>query len=170
MKPKTHAPVQRVPSFGCTMVAIVKIGLLVVISLEANVAKGQNSSPSLAMADTSSPRATLKTFIDFCNEFHRLTLADRYFDRRSPNHRPLVRGILDCLDTSGLPDYARDDIASEAAACLKEIIDRVALPAFDEIPDVAAIEAAGGPEKLSKWQIPGTRLTLARVEEGPPEA
>ena len=43
----------------------------------------------------------------------------------------------------------------------------MALPAFDEIPDVAAIEAAGGPEKLFKWQIPGTRLTIARVEEGP---
>lgn len=167
MKSKTHASVRPVTSFGRVVIASAKIGLLVVISLAANVAKAQDSSPSLVMADTSSPRATLKTFIGFCNEFHRLTEVDRYFDRRSPHHRPLIRGILDCLDTSELPDYARNDLASEAAACLKEILDRVALPPFDDIPDVAAIAAAGGPEKLSKWHIPGTRLTIARVEEGP---
>ena len=167
MKSNAAASAQGVLSVRRIGMANRAIGLLVVISLAGNVATAQDSGSSLPPADTSSPRATLKTFIDSCNEFHRLTEADRYFDRRSPHHRPLVRGILDCLDTSELPDYARDDIASEAAACLKEILDRVALPAFDEIPDVAAIEAAGGPEKLFKWQIPGTRLTIARVEEGP---
>ena len=167
MKSKTHASVRLVTSFGRAVMASAKIGQLVVISFAADVARAQNSSPSFAMADTSSPHAMLKTFIDFCNEFHRLTEADRYFDRRSPLHRPLVRGILDCLDTSELPDYARDDRASEAAACLKEILDRVALPPFDEIPDFTAIAAAGGPEKLSRWHIPDKRLTIARVEEGP---
>jgi len=166
MKSKSDASVRRVACFGRTVMAGAEIGLLVVISLAANVAEAQDNSSSLAMADTSSPRATLKTFIDFCNEFHRLTEADRYFDRRSPRQRPLVRGILDCLDTSELPDYARNDIASEAATCLKEILDRVPL-SIEMAPDIAAIEAAGGPEQLSKWQIPGTRLTIARVEEGP---
>ena len=167
MKSKSDGSIRRMTTCGRAVMAGAKIGLLVVISIAERVAEAQDNSSSLAMADTSSPRATLKTFIDFCNEFQQLTEADRYFDRRSPHHRPLVRGILDCLDTSELPDYARDDIASEAAACLKEIMDRVALPPFDEIPDVAAIEAAGEPEKLSKWQIPGTRLTIARAEEGP---
>ena len=87
----------------------------IMLSLASNIAAAQNDQSSLTLADTSSPRATLKTFIDYCNKFHRTTQADRYFDRRSPRHRPLVRGILDCLDTSELPDYARDDIASEAA-------------------------------------------------------
>ena len=167
MNAKADTSVRRVTCFGRTLMTGAGICLLVVLSLAANVAKAQDEGSSLPMADTSSPRATLKTFIDFCNDFHRQTERDRYFDRRSPQHRPLVRGILDCLDTSELPDYARDDIASEAAACLKEILDRVALPPFDKIPDVAEIEAAGGPEKLFKWQIPGTRLTIARVEEGP---
>ena len=130
MKSEVHASVRRVTSCGRAVMASAKIGLLVVIGLATSVARAQNNSPSLAMADTSCPRATLRTFIDFCNEFHRLTEADRYFDRRSPHHRPLVRGILDCLDTSKLPDYARDDIASEAAACLKEILDRVLTASF----------------------------------------
>jgi MscS family membrane protein len=140
--------------------------LLIALSLSDDVAGSQNDGAVLPPADTSSPRATLETFIGSCNVFYRLTEADRHFDRRSPHHRPRVRRILDCLDTSELPDYARNDIASEAAVCLKEILDRVALPPFEEMPDIEAIEAAGGPEKLSRWHIPGTRLTIARVEEG----
>ena len=77
MKSKAHASVRLMTSFGRAVMASAKNGLLLVISLAAGVARAQNNSPSLAMADTSSPRATLKTFIDFCNEFHRLTEADR---------------------------------------------------------------------------------------------
>ena len=79
----------------------------------------------------------------------------------------MVRGIIDCLDTRELPDYARYDIASEAAACLKEIIDRVELPAWEEVPDVADLEAAEEPESAAKWHVPGTRLSIGRVDEGP---
>jgi MscS family membrane protein len=166
---KSHAAspygkVFRVGRFGMVNLGVV---LLIALSLSDAVAGAQNNGAVLPPADTSSPRATLETFIESCNDFYHLLEADRHFDRRSPHHRPRVRRILDCLDTSELPDYARDDRASEAAVCLKEILDRVALPTFDEIPDVEAIEAAGGPESLSRWHIPGTRITIARVEEGP---
>ena len=53
------------------------------------------------------------------------------------------------------------------AVCLKEILDRVSLPPWEEIPGTEDIEKAGGFEKLSHWRIPGTRITIARVEEGP---
>lgn len=118
-------------------------------------------------ADTSSPRGTLKTFIDSCNELHRLIESERYLDRNSPAFHPIAVRILDCLDVSELPDYAREDLAGEAAVCIKEILDRVELPPYDKIPDTKAIEAAGGAAKLSRWRVPGTRLTIARVEEGP---
>jgi len=74
---------------------------------------------------------------------------------------------LDCLDSSELPAFARESSASEVAVCLKEILDRIELPPWEEIPDTLAIEAAGGPDKLTRWRIPGTRITIARVEEGP---
>jgi MscS family membrane protein len=157
-------------SSGASRIGIAssRTALLVVICivLIGSAVNSQNNA-SLPPANTSSPRDTLKTFIDYCNAFYERTEADRHFDRRSPHQRPLVRGALDCLDTSELPDYARQDLAAEAAACLKEIIDRTELPPFAEIPDVAAIEAAGGPEQLSRWHIPGTRISIARVEEGP---
>jgi MscS family membrane protein len=165
MKPIAIALFREMLSVGRAGMAYKGFVLLVLGSLVGSAARAQDGA-SLPPADTSSPRATLNTFIDSCNEFYRLTKADRYFDRRSPHHRPRVRRILDCLDTSELPDYARDDIASEAAACLKEILDRTPL-SIEEAPDVEAVEAAGGPEQLSRWSIPGTRLTIARVEEGP---
>jgi MscS family membrane protein len=118
-------------------------------------------------ADTSSPRATLKCFIDSCNELHQGIQAAHYFDRASPEHRPLIARVLDCLDVSELPEYERLEAAGEVAVCLKEILDRVELPPYEEIPNLEAIEAAGGLEKLSQWRIPGTRITIARVEEGP---
>ena len=120
----------------------------------------------LLPADTSSPRAMLKSFIDSCNEAFGHIKSTKYYDRSSPEHRALGLRILDCLDVQGLPEYARQLAAGEAAVCLKEILDRVDLPPYDQIPDSEAIEAAGGPDKLSRWQIPGTRIAIARVEEG----
>lgn len=150
-----------------TCCAILASLLAACFVLRPDIASAAQQSSPVKPADTSSPRATLKSFIDSCNEVHKLTQEVRYFDRRSAVYRPGARRILDCLDDSGLPDYARDDIASEAALCLKEILDRIELPPDEEIPDTEAIEAAGGPEKLSRWQIPGSRLTIARVREGP---
>jgi MscS family membrane protein len=108
----------------------------------------------------------LKSFINACNEFYRISKTDRFFDRRSPLHRPVVRRVLECLDTSGIPDYAREDQASEAAVYLKEVLDRVPLPPFTEVSDLAEMEAEGPPEKVSSWSVPGTRITIARVEDG----
>ena len=118
-------------------------------------------------ADTSSPRDTLRSYIDSCNELGQRIKAAKYFNRASAEHRPLALRILDCIDTRDLPAFARDHRASEVAVCLKEILDRVELPPYEEIPDTSDIEAAGGLEKLSQWRIPGTRITIARVEEGP---
>jgi MscS family membrane protein len=73
---------------------------------------------------------------------------------------------LDCIDASELPPFAQQQAAGEAAAALKEILDRVELPAWEKIPDAIEIQAAGGYEKLSRWRIPDTRITIERVEEG----
>jgi len=120
----------------------------------------------LNVADTSSPRATLKSFIDGCNELNDLIHREKFFDRTELEHAGVALRILDCIDMSELPAFAREDRAGEVAACIKEILDRVALPAWDKIPDTEQIESAGGLEKLSIWRIPGSRITISRVEQG----
>jgi len=123
-------------------------------------------SVEVSAADTSSPRAMLKSFVDACNELHHLIQTKQYFDPNDPYHQAISTRIVDCVDVQELPEFAREDRAGEVAICLKEILDRHEFPPWTEIPDVAAIEAAGGFEVLSRWRIPGTRITIVRVEEG----
>lgn len=118
-------------------------------------------------ADTSSPRATLKSFIDSCNAIYRFTRRKAFVDRSSPELQELVRRTLDCLDTRQLPEYAQEARAAEVAICIKEILDRVVIPPVDEIPGTEEVATDREEDRLDRWRIPGTRITIARVEEGP---
>ena len=111
-------------------------------------------------ADTSSPRATLKSFLDAMNEIYGLIESRKFLDRSDPQYRAIAMRALDTLDTSDLPAFARVDRAGEAALYLKEILDRLEVPPWEDIPDQTAIEAAGGPEQLPLWRIPGMRITI----------
>ena len=134
-------------------------------------------------ADTSSPRDTLRSFIDACNELDDLINSQKYFDRNDPTHLAIAEKVLDCIDDSELPGFARVERAGEAATCLKEILDRVDF-SFDDAPDpwadveakqyenpidqaLAEEKAAEVLEKLTHYRVPDTRITIARVEEGP---
>lgn len=119
-------------------------------------------------ADTSSPRDTLRSFIDATNELHQLiNTSAKHYDRTNPEHIALAERALDCLDDSELPAFTRVDRAGQAAVALKEILDRVQLPPWDQVPDRAEIMKAGGFEGLSHYRIPDTRITISRVEQGP---
>ena len=143
------------------------LAVLLLAATLGHAAGAAESHNPLKPADTSSPRATLNSFIDACNEVYGMILAQERAFRRDPKYEPVVNRIFDCLDLSELPDYARQHAAGEAAVCLKEVLDRVDLPPNEEIPDAAAIEAAGESEKPYWWRIPDTRITIARVQEGP---
>ena len=148
------------------------VGLVLKCTLALLLATAQSASAAdkpkaMQTADTSSPRATLESFIDSCNRLHSVIQSDQFFDRTSYEHRPLATRIIDCLDISELPEYEQLEAAGEAALYIKEILDRVEIPPWEEIPDTEAIAAAGESEAFARWKIPGTRLTIERIEEGP---
>ena len=122
--------------------------------------------PTLA-ADTSSPRGTLTLFLDKTNEVYELTRSKKYVDRTEPEFMTPVTQIFRCLDLSEVPEYSREYYASEVAACLKEVMDRVTLPPAEEIPGPEDVSALEGGEALARWQIPNTKITIGRIEEGP---
>jgi MscS family membrane protein len=118
-------------------------------------------------ADTSSPRGTLTLFLDSCNELHQAIRQERHYNRNNAKFHQLGQQIISCLDTSQLPEYAREYFDAEAAVCLKEILDRIQLPPAEAIPGVESVEAIDGSEALVRWQVPGTQIIMSKIQEGP---
>jgi MscS family membrane protein len=113
----------------------------------------------LRPTDTTSPRATLRSFQETSREMvrmHRARLPPADVDRA-------VAKVPETLDLSGLPPTERVDQGVEHAALLLAILGRIALPPLAEIPDAAAVKASG----LKRWTIPDTEITIALTEEGP---
>jgi MscS family membrane protein len=117
----------------------------------------------LEPADTSSPRATLKSFR---SNFNR-TWRDYYQYRRPEDvDRASQLRVLRTLDTSKLPPVQARRLAAEASLLLNEVLDKIKLPPWEEIPDADAMGAlpAGEPRR---WEVPGTEITIERIPDGP---
>lgn len=104
--------------------------------------------------DTSSPRATLHSFLDSTNE------AVRLFERGDPAYVVALEDATRCLDLSELPPGGGGAESTETVVLLKEILDRI------EIPPPSAIPDADEAEELDAWTIPHTELTIALIPEG----
>ncbi len=120
----------------------------------------------LEPADTSSPRATFKSFReDFDRAFRDYYEMKAFTLASDPAAAVRTRRTL---DTSKLPPAQANRLAGEAMLLLHDVLDRVKLPPYEEIPDVAAMFElpAGEPRR---WQVPGTEITIERIEEGPRE-
>ena len=97
-----------------------------------------------------------------CDELYAIGATPPEADTSDGKFLPAAERILDCLDLSELPKELRDSAGVQSAVYLKEVLDRIDLPAEDEIPGVAK-----GTDVASTWKVPGTRLVIARAEEGP---
>ena len=84
--------------------------------------------------DTSSPRATLYSFINYVEQQWRLT-SDREIRTVAKNDRGLR-----ALDVSKLPPAVQDDVALEAGILLFDVFNRVSLPEPEEIPDAFQVK------------------------------
>lgn len=122
----------------------------------------------LESANTSSPRSTLTSFLEGWDE-----LFEELQERGESNYSQdetsrAAQRVTRCLDLSQVPPTLQRGTASEAAVCLKEVLDRISLPLKSEIPDEEELEkqAAAGTE-LVHWTIPHTEIKLSRIEEGP---
>src|SRR5918996_5738443 len=112
--------------------------------------------------NTSSPQDTFRSFLRYANDAVQSWRADE--DAALINDA--ARRAMRCLDLSELPPAVRDDLGLEKVLLLKEILDRIELPDFEEIPGQEQVAAD---EDLTSWVIPHTELTIARIEEGPLE-
>ena len=59
-------------------------------------------------ADMSSPRDTLRSFINGCNEIHKVVKVEKYFDRSHERFSEAGMRVIDCIDDRQLPAFARE--------------------------------------------------------------
>jgi MscS family membrane protein len=139
---------------------------LLVLLVSGATGAGHPLEPS----DTSSPRATMESFLALTDEAARRLV--EYRDAPSPATQKALmqagRKIRRLFDLSQVPPTARHEVAGEAYALLWDILARLELPDLEEIPDATAVmELDDKARRPADWQIPGTEITIARVAEGP---
>ena len=131
----------------------------------------------LRPADTSNPRSTLEGFLNSVNRAYALVMeADaaltatpptmtrqeaRAADNAAAN---LLVHAMHTLDLSQVPEALREDTGTEATLQLKEILDRMVLPAPDIVPDALMVatmrKEANGPVR---WRYPDTEIEIMEV-------
>lgn len=132
----------------------------------------------LAPADTSSPRSTLFGFIGIVNSSHAQLQevvgayqksSRLYFTTGEIAEIERVYSKLELarrtLNFNELPTAlsAADPLFRSRIFQLKEILDRLELPPKESIPDSATMSN----REFKRWTLPGTEITIERVEKGP---
>lgn len=137
--------------------------------LAATITTAQEPGSPLKPVDRSSPRATLKTFLDASDRMGAF-LAQDYLP--SPSRERFGRLIslaeipLQSLDLSEVPPGARQKTGRSAAVALYEILSRIPLPPDSEIPDASQLNPPAGTGPI-RWVIPDTEIALVRAASGP---
>ncbi len=129
-------------------------------------AQEKESLHPLQPSDTSSPRATLTSFINSCNELYDLANSKKKNADSRSTFLPVAERIMDCLNLEEIPIELRDSVGVESAVFLKEVLDRIELPPINKIPDETTIKSSKNEESFTRWQIPNTRLEIVQIQKG----
>ncbi len=151
------------------VIASLFCGLLILPAL----AKGGDVNP-LRPLDASSPQATLQGFVAGMDGIYRgmtgiindyagsdrlyLTPAER---RVQAEVFARARNLVKYLDVSQISPVVRNAVATERAIQLKEILDRIEVPPFAEIPDKDAMARSNA----KVWTLPDTEIEIVAVPD-----
>ena len=126
--------------------------------------------------DASSPRATLQGFIETTDDIYRrmTEVLESYgrSDRLYPSaeeHRKQSAALEDALklgqffDVSGIAPVLRETVIGERIVQLKEVLDRIEVPAMADIPDRETMVRMAS----KRWRLPNTEIDFSLVENGP---
>ena len=149
--------------------------LLFLLSFPCAAFGAEDESP-LAPPDTTSPRATMESFMTNFNAAYAIIMRAYKEEMKEPGFflppkvRPLVEKAenyferaVQCLNLSKVSPNNLKDVGYESALLLKEILDRIPLSPYAEMPGAKAVS---GKEGIQSWTIPKTEIEIERVEDG----
>ena len=125
--------------------------------------------------DTSSPRATLQSFLvnmqEASDAFASLMAIYRrepglFFSATAQVHHDRLRTFLEravrALDLAEVSPALSQRVSLESMLLLKEILDRIDLPDAESVPNAQAMAETG----RDRWRIPNTEIVVAKVTTG----
>jgi MscS family membrane protein len=125
----------------------------------------QPLSEVVLAARTDSPRQTLQSFLDAIRKAEGLYVTYGR-DRTHATVRLITantRVWIDLLDLSQVAPALRDETGFRASYALADVLARVELPPMESVPDWDPFDHSAP----DKWRVPGTPITIARIDEGP---
>ncbi len=129
-----------------------------IVFMLASAAPGVNMFP-LEPPDTSSPRATLQSFIHYSDTFYE---AMRAPEENSYEMQESLERAVRCFDLSQVAPSIAKDVGLESVLRMREILDRIPLPDLEDVPDKKEVKK----QNVVKWRIPHTELMIGKIEEG----
>ncbi len=125
---------------------------------------GLGSDP-LKPASTASPRDTLLGILEDMDLAINSWNAAKSIDVRLMTDEGYLalRRAMQALDFSKTPGGNSFSARSSHVAMLHEILARIDLPPEDDVPGVREV----ADQNIEKWTIPNTRITIARIADGP---
>ena len=145
------------------ILAIAIAGAFAVCGAVVGSATGATAASPLEPLDTTSPRATLTSFIEQTQSIEMTTLA-ALANRSAENRAKVVEEVAQTaplFDLSEVPEAAREQTLQQSFTSLADILNRIPLPAPSTIPDAEQAEA----EELQRWVLPGTEITIIRLDD-----
>jgi small-conductance mechanosensitive channel len=137
--------------------------LVAAVCGHASPARADRAHP-LAPPDLSSPRATLTNFLALMDKAHGHWKSKSQTEQDRLERMAIARVAHQFFDLSDIAPSVRRNVGRETAVYMKEVLDRIELPPWDEIPDADMV--AAHPGGLTQWTIPQTEITLVRLTEG----
>ena len=107
----------------CVFVLMLMLALVTLIT--GQTAKAVTDQYPLKPPDTSSPRDTMKVFMDYMNRAYQTSLVKGF---KNESAIVLLNRAAECLDLSEIAPNVVQFIGEETSLLLKEIFDRIELP------------------------------------------
>ena len=154
----------RMPMVGLSRVLMSVSLLLLIVAVAAPVVVAQDAEADfdpnpLRPADTKSPRDTLRGFNSSITKALQAWRAGEPWEVVQEHESR----AMEAVDFSQLPKGGRFEEQVETVLYLKEILDRIEVPPYEEIPGSAEVME----KSLTRWTIPNTEITMAKAEDGP---
>jgi MscS family membrane protein len=162
-------------SFAKLDAAHLALRAVVLVLLLCGSGRADPSHP-LKPIPTTGPRETLQGFLDASDAIYRGRTANLvsysdsgrlYLDDKEQTSEATLAELFPravaALDTSRLSPALLETVGPESAVMLREVLDRIDLPAAADMPDGAAMARSGA----KKWRLPDTEIDLALIDSGP---